>query len=77
MSYSTILSKISLVRSILLHEVRLANIANMPKAETHTHARSVRNTKMVKVKVNVKVQFTQEQTTKAQRWSRGIDLFFL
>jgi hypothetical protein len=25
----------------------------------------------------VKVKFTLEQTTKAQRWSRGIDLFFL
>jgi hypothetical protein len=29
------------------------------------------------VKVKVKVKFTLEQATKAQRWSRGISLFFL
>jgi hypothetical protein len=27
--------------------------------------------------VKVKVKFTPEQTTKAQRWSRGIALLFL
>ena len=29
------------------------------------------------VKVKVKVKFTLEQATKAQRWSRGIALLFL
>jgi hypothetical protein len=32
---------------------------------------------MVNVKVNVKVKFTLEQATKAQRGSEGIALFFL
>jgi hypothetical protein len=31
----------------------------------------------IKVKVKVKVKFALEQATKAQRWSRGIALFFL
>jgi len=30
-----------------------------------------------KIKVKVKVQFTSEQATKAQRGSRGIAVFFL
>jgi hypothetical protein len=30
-----------------------------------------------KVKVKVKVKFTLEQATKAQRWSRGVALLFL
>ena len=29
------------------------------------------------IKVKVKVKFTLEQATKAQRWSRGITLLFL
>jgi len=29
------------------------------------------------IKVKVKVKFTLEQPTKAQRWSRGIALLFL
>jgi hypothetical protein len=32
---------------------------------------------IVKIKVKVKVKFTLEQTTKAQRGSRGIALLFL
>jgi hypothetical protein len=32
---------------------------------------------IAKVKVKVKVKFTLEQATKAQRWSRGIALLFL
>jgi hypothetical protein len=33
--------------------------------------------KLGQVKVRVKVKFTLEQATKAQRWSRGIALLFL
>ena len=29
------------------------------------------------IKVKVKVKFTLEQATKAQRWNKGIALFFL
>ena len=42
----------------------------------HTKARKCR-TVYYKVKVKVKVKFTLEQATKAQRWSRGIALLFL
>jgi hypothetical protein len=61
----------------LYRDDRTIRVVNKEKQGLLHSVRKEDNTNGRKLCVKVKVQFTLEQTTKAQRWSRGIAVLFL